>query len=62
MIIKEFFKTREDGVNLFITYSSLDVKIQCVNTGIIYDNVVDREDSIDTYIETDILIEEREEV
>ncbi len=60
MIIKEFFKIREDGVNLFITYSDLNVKIQCINTKAIYDNAVNIESSTNEYIETDIPIIEEE--
>lgn len=32
MIIKEFYKTRKDGVNLYRTYSDNGFKIQKVGT------------------------------
>lgn len=60
MIIKKFFTTRSDGINLFITYSDLDVKIQNVITHEIYDNAVDIENSTNDYIETNISIYEEE--
>ena len=62
MIIKDFLLTRDDGVNLYLTYSDLNVKIQKVNTDEIYDNAIDIEFANYEYIETDIPIEEGEEV
>lgn len=40
MIKKEFYKTRNDGVNLFRTYSTDGLKIQKVGTGETYDEAV----------------------
>lgn len=54
MIIKEFYREREDGVNLYRTYSDKDVKIRQVETGALYAEAVDVEDSPYTYEETDI--------
>jgi hypothetical protein len=63
MIIKEFFRTREDGANLYRNYSDADVKIKKVGTEEIYDEAIDIEDAPYTYKETDIPIEivEKEE-
>ena len=60
MIIKDFLLTRDDGVNLYLTYSDLNVKIQKVNTDEIYDSAIDVEFANYQYIETDIPIEEEE--
>ena len=57
MIIKEFYLTREDGVNLYRTYSDEDFKIQKVGTKQIYAEAIDVESAIYAYIETDIKIE-----
>lgn len=60
MIIKEYYRTRNDGVNLYLTYSDQKVQIQQVETGILYESAIDVEDANYTYIETDIPIEEGE--
>ena len=60
MLIKEFFRQRSDGVNLYRSYSDENFKIRQVQTGLIYDEAIDVENSIYTYIETDIPIEEEE--
>jgi hypothetical protein len=62
MIVREFYKTREDGVNLYRTYSDEKFKIQQLPTGYIYDEAIDVEDSPYTYIETNEKIEEESEV
>ena len=59
-IVKEFYKTRSDGVNLYRTYSDESYKIMQEQTGDIYEEAIDVEDSQYTYIETDELIEEEE--
>lgn len=61
MIIKEFFKTRNDGVNLYRTYSDQGFMLRQVETDILYSDPIDVEDAPFTYEETDILIEDREE-
>ena len=43
MIIKEFYRTREDGVNLFLTKSTEGMQIRKVGTDEIYDEAVDIE-------------------
>lgn len=58
MIIREFFETRDDGINLFISYSNLNFKIQNIQSGEIYDNAVDIENSTNQYQETNILVGE----
>ena len=60
MIKTEFYITRQDGVNLYRTYSDLNKKIKQVETGIIYDDAIDIQGKY-TYIETDQPIEQQEE-
>lgn len=57
-IIKEFYKTRQDGVNLFRTYSDEGMQIRKVGTDEVYDEAIDIENAPYTYEETDIRIEE----
>ena len=52
MIKTEFYKTREDGVDLYRTYSDQNVRIRCEQTGGIYDEAVNVQDSGHTYTET----------
>lgn len=54
MIIKEFYETREDGVNLYRTYSDADLKIRKVGTDEIYDEAIDVESAPFAYEETDM--------
>ena len=56
MIRKVFYETREDGVNLYRTYSDEGYKIKQKPTGIIYDEAVDVEKAKYTYVETKELI------
>jgi hypothetical protein len=53
MIVKEFFATREDGVNLYRTYSDEGFYILQNETGIKYSEAVDVEGAPFTYTETD---------
>lgn len=57
MIVKEFYRTREDGVNLYRTYSDEGLMIQKVGTDEIYDEAIDVESAPYTYEETNIPIE-----
>lgn len=57
-IVKEFFKTRKDGVNLYRTYSDQNLMIQKVGTDEIYSEAVDVEGAPFEYVETDQPIEE----
>lgn len=58
MIIKEYYTTRKDGVNLYRTYSDANVKIRKVGTNEVYDEAIDIEDAPFTYEETSEAIEE----
>lgn len=58
MIIKEFYRTRKDGVNLYRTYSDKEVYILQNETGAEYDEAIDVEGAPYTYSETDKPIEE----
>lgn len=60
MIIREFYRVREDGIKLYQTYSDLKVYIQKTGTEEIYESAIDVEDANFTYIETDIPIEEED--
>lgn len=53
MIVKDFYKTREDGVNLYRTYSDEGFYIIQDQTGVKYVEAIDVEDAPYTYTETD---------
>lgn len=57
MIIKEFYKKRSDGVNLYRTYSDSELMIRQVETGNVYAEAIDVENAVYTYEETDMLID-----
>ena len=57
MIIKEFYKKRSDGVNLYRTYSDSRLMIRQVETGDVYTEAIDVESSAYTYEETDMSID-----
>lgn len=57
MIVREFYGTRFDGVNLYKTYSDTNHYIRQKETGVVYSDAVDVEDAPYTYEETDELIE-----
>ena len=57
MIVKEFYMTREDGVNLYRTYSDEGFYILQNETSVKYSEAVDVEDAPFTYTETDEPIE-----
>lgn len=57
MIKREFYRERKDGVKLYRTYSDEEFKIKQVETGFIYNEAIDVENSNYTYIETDEKIE-----
>lgn len=61
MVIREFYKTRKDGVNLYRNYSDLGVKLKQVETNIIYNEAIDTENSKFTYVETEEKTEKIEE-
>lgn len=62
MIVREFYKTREDGVNLYRTYSDENYKIRQIETGAIYDEAIDVENAEYTYEETEEKLETSEEM
>jgi hypothetical protein len=60
MIVKEEYKTRADGVNLFRTYSDKNKKIIQNETGIVYAEAIDTENAPYTYSESAEVIETEE--
>ena len=61
MIVREFYETRFDGVNLYRTYSDEGFYIKQLPSGNIYSEAIDVEDAPFTYEETDEKIEKEEE-
>ena len=57
MIVKEYYKTRKDGVNLYRTYSDANVYIRKVGTEEEYAEAIDVESAPYVYVETDKVIE-----
>lgn len=62
MIIKEYYITRKDGINLYRTYSDDNFKIQKVGTNEVYDEAIDVEGAPFVYEETTELIKPIEEM
>lgn len=62
MIQQEFYRIREDGVNLIRTYSDENKYIKQVETGNEYTDAIDVEPLRFTYVETDKVIEVAEEI
>lgn len=62
MIIREFYRTRKDGVSLYRTYSDNKVMIRKVGTDEIYDEAIDIETAPYVYEETDQPINSEEEI
>lgn len=56
MIKKEYFKTREDGVVMYMTYSDTDHQIVNKCTGVVYDEAIDATTDED-YEEADAYID-----
>lgn len=61
MVIKEFYMTRKDGVNLYRNYSDKNLLIQKVGTDEVYAEAIDVESAPYLYFETDKPIEVEEE-
>ena len=57
MIIREFYITRKDGVNLYKTYSDNGVYIKKQGTDEKYDEAIDVEDADCIYEETEEIID-----
>lgn len=55
-IVKKFLETRDDGVDLYITYSDEGYLIRKIGTDEIYEEAIDSQNF--EYEETDILIGE----
>lgn len=53
MIVREFYRTRKDGVSLYRTYSDAGYLIRQTQTGAEYAEAVDVADAPYTYTETD---------
>lgn len=62
MIVREFYETRMDGVNLFRTYSDENKYIKKVGTNEEYSEAIDIEGAPYTYEETDKEIEQYEDI
>ena len=60
MVKREFYQTREDGVNLYRTFSDADLHIQKVGTDEVYSEAIDVEGAPYTYKETTEKITEEE--
>lgn len=66
MIVTDFFMTRDDGVNLYRTYSDAGFKIRKIVTDApdeisneeLYDEAIDVEGSGNVYAETDIPVDD----
>ncbi len=58
MIVKEFYMTRSDGVDLYRSYSDNGMQIRKVGTDETYDEAIDIEGAAFTYEETDKSIED----
>lgn len=52
MIVIEFYKQREDGINLFRTYSDEGFEIQKMGTNEVYTEAIDVEGAYWDYMET----------
>lgn len=61
MIHTEFYRTREDGVKLYRTYSDDNRYVIQEDTGNVYIEAIDVENSGHTYIEGDVIQEEVEQ-
>ena len=61
MIVREFYKTRNDGVNLYKTYSDEQYMIRKIGTDEIDEFFIDVENAPYEYEETDIKIETENE-
>lgn len=62
MIVKEFYRQREDGVNLYRTFSDKNLQILKIGTDEIYDEAIDVEDAGYEYEEIEPLIETEEPI
>lgn len=56
MIVREHYKTRTDGVELYRTYSDAGYLIRQAETGAEYDEAIDIDGTTYAYTETDKLV------
>ena len=61
MIIKEFYKMRNDGVNLYRTYSDKSMLIHKIGTDEYYEEAIDVENAPYEYEETEEKIKKEED-
>lgn len=61
MIVREYLKTRKDGIRLFRTYSDQHLYIIKEQTNELYEEAIDVENAPYTYIESNKPIEEVQE-
>lgn len=62
MIVREYYSTRRDGINLYRTYSDRSVYIRKIGTEEEYTEAIDIESAPFVYTETDKPIEIEQEV
>ncbi len=62
MLKRDFYSIRKDGVKLYRTYSDENFRIRQIETGIIYNEAIDVEDTVFTYEETEEKIKEYNEI
>lgn len=60
MVVKEFYRVREDGVNLYRSFSNDGFYIQKLGTDEVYSEAIDVENAPYVYVETDEKIETEE--
>ena len=60
-IVKELYKTRNDGVKLYRTYSDAGKYVVQNETGVAYTEAIDVETTPYTYSESEVMIEGFEE-
>lgn len=56
MLVREFYRTRKDGKNLFRVYSNNGFMIRKVGTDEVYEEAIDLEEQPFVYEETAILV------
>lgn len=62
MIVTEYYDTRPDSVKLYRTFSDNQMRIRQDQTGAVYDEAIDVENSGYTYTETDEPIEQDDSI
>ena len=60
MLHTDFYRVREDGVNLYRSYSDKGMMIRQDQTGALYEEAIDIENRGFTYTETDIPVSSEE--